>query len=399
VPQLGHQKSNRKAASDDELNPLVNPLLAANMGRWAEVYFTTLPENRAQAIHELLRELANPSPSQPVSRQDADREKADDNEETISASETSEGLTCSACAHKNRAGQKFCVMCGVALPASSERFDSSDKKEEHVPGSAPINLPFADLPLHSKCFDPAVALNPPPRESGEVDRPAGRIYFNDLPSFATEPESVPYRYRRYVGVGLAVVIAGLVSMAWRGTNARSGARHAVLSQAVPSEQPLPSNSAAEPTATPSAPTSTPVSASKASVQPAPATQDQPLASFDSKRKRHAAARPTGRVVPVSATSAFSATGQSGAEELAVAEKFMKANAGEARDSGEAAAWLWKAVGKGNVAATVALADLYLHGDGVSKNCDQGRLLLDAAARKGGKPAAVRLRNLQAFGCQ
>jgi len=33
-----------------ELNPLLNPLLAENMGRWAEVYFTNPPEKREQAI-------------------------------------------------------------------------------------------------------------------------------------------------------------------------------------------------------------------------------------------------------------------------------------------------------------------------------------------------------------
>jgi TPR repeat protein len=57
------------------------------------------------------------------------------------------------------------------------------------------------------------------------------------------------------------------------------------------------------------------------------------------------------------------------------------------------------VGKGNLAATVTLSDLYLRGDGVPKNCDQGHLLLDAAARKGSTGAAERLRHLQAFGCQ
>jgi len=57
------------------------------------------------------------------------------------------------------------------------------------------------------------------------------------------------------------------------------------------------------------------------------------------------------------------------------------------------------VGKGNLSATVTLSDLYLRGDGVPKSCDQARLLLDAAARKGGTAAANRLRNLQAFGCE
>jgi TPR repeat protein len=78
---------------------------------------------------------------------------------------------------------------------------------------------------------------------------------------------------------------------------------------------------------------------------------------------------------------------------------LSGNHGMTRDSREAAQWLWKAVGKGNLAATMALSDLYLRGDGVPKNCDQARLLLDAAARKGGTTAAQRLRNLQAFGCE
>jgi len=36
---------------------------------------------------------------------------------------------------------------------------------------------------------------------------------------------------------------------------------------------------------------------------------------------------------------------------------------------------------------------------VGKNCDQARVLLDAAARKGVKEAGERLRHLPAFGCQ
>ena len=37
-----------------------------------------------------------------------------------------------------------------------------------------------------------------------------------------------------------------------------------------------------------------------------------------------------------------------------------------------------------------LADLYLKGDGVSKNCDQARVLLDSAARKGVSGAGERI---------
>src|SRR5260370_25006507 len=43
---------------DPNLNPLSNPVLGQHMGRWAEVYFTTPPEKRREAVQELLRELA-----------------------------------------------------------------------------------------------------------------------------------------------------------------------------------------------------------------------------------------------------------------------------------------------------------------------------------------------------
>ncbi len=54
--------------------------------------------------------------------------------------------------------------------------------------------------------------------------------------------------------------------------------------------------------------------------------------------------------------------------------------------------------KGNADATMALADLYLRGYGIPKNCDQARVLLDAAASNGRKDASDRLRHMPAFGC-
>ena len=83
----------------------------------------------------------------------------------------------------------------------------------------------------------------------------------------------------------------------------------------------------------------------------------------------------------------------------MAENYLNGTNGQERDHAEAAKWLWKSVGKHNSDATLALSDLYMKGDGVGKNCDQARVLLDAAARKGVKEAGERLRHLQAFGCQ
>ena len=83
----------------------------------------------------------------------------------------------------------------------------------------------------------------------------------------------------------------------------------------------------------------------------------------------------------------------------MAQRYLNGTNGQERNGAEAARWLWKAVAKENADATLLLSDLYLKGDGVGKNCDQARVLLDAAARRGMKDAGERLRHLQAFGCE
>ena len=60
--------------------------------------------------------------------------------------------------------------------------------------------------------------------------------------------------------------------------------------------------------------------------------------------------------------------------------------------------LWSAVEKGNTAAEIDLAELFRTGRGVAKNCDQARILLSAAARKGSAEARRRVESLQRQGC-
>jgi hypothetical protein len=60
--------------------------------------------------------------------------------------------------------------------------------------------------------------------------------------------------------------------------------------------------------------------------------------------------------------------------------------------------LWSAFQGGNVQAAVTLADLYLRGDGVPVNCDQARVLLLAASKKGNAQAIKKLRELDGTGC-
>ena len=61
--------------------------------------------------------------------------------------------------------------------------------------------------------------------------------------------------------------------------------------------------------------------------------------------------------------------------------------------------LWKRVRKGDADAEVALAKLYVDGNGVPRNCEQAHLLLLAASRKGHKTADSVLSGLYTQRCQ
>jgi hypothetical protein len=69
-----------------------------------------------------------------------------------------------------------------------------------------------------------------------------------------------------------------------------------------------------------------------------------------------------------------------------------------QDPAEEVRSLWSAVGQGNTSAEVTLAKLYLIGGGVAKNCDQARVLLRAAAKKGNTEAISKLSQITRQGC-
>jgi hypothetical protein len=238
----------------------------------------------------------------------------------------------------------------------------------------------------------------PARERPEQER---LMRENDLPSFAIEAPPAPHRYRFYVGAVLAVLLAVLLYKTWHRTSSGDLGRNSSLPNAVPQEQAPTAASEPQPTgsgplANNSAAKNPPTTTSPAKSAAAPVKQ--PAAISSAARKPKAAVRPNHHVAPAAARPSATAP-QNGGEDFAIAQKYLRGNGGTGRNSAEAAQWLWKAVGSGSVPATVALADLYLHGDGVPKSCDQGRLLLDAAARKGSAAASERLRNLPAFGCR
>jgi len=385
-----------------ELNPLLNPLLGAHMGRWAEVYFTSVPEKREEAVLELLRELEREAENSPQ-EENASEPPAVMPEATALplrvnrvTDESSSLVSCGSCGRKNPVLQNFCGMCGARLrqeetaaelppddprpderttaPADSDadsqaavQTDSRPDLQTESSQIAGRRVPVQDrVPNSASSASPAdrSALMPSlsPRRSVDHETGSGNYEYYQSGSMPTSNS-----YRVYIGAALALLVMALFYIAWRGKQATS--EISAAPEPAAAEQPAPS-----------APTRT---AAGRTVTPAPPQVWSGHVSAE---------RGSGE------TSSNKSPAGPGAVELATAQNYLNGTGGKERNSEEAIQWLWKAVAKQNPDATLRLADLYLKGEGVAKNCDQARVLLEAAAHKGTNGAAEWLSQLQSFGC-
>jgi hypothetical protein len=396
-------------APDCELNPLSNPVLAANLGRWAEVYFTNPPERRAQAVAALLRELElEASRKLEASNSGTPQPEVADAEPVIPhphlgqtssplQSADPEGSTaCVSCGHLNSEDQSFCGMCGIPLasPPSETQHEWAQSggmaEEQNIHG---IFGPYYTHDARESQGGSDAAVE----ESGAVSDVGLRADDGDLPGFTRVPETAPYRYRLYVGMVLAVLLGGLVYMAKRGDVFSSG-QQSPDSKIIPAPQPSASPQEGQSTASQSP--AEKVVEKQTAAQPEQEVSEQPRATVLPEQAASTSATPSTLDSAKPAPSAERALpeGQGGAENFAEAQKYLRGTAG-VRNTGAAVPLLWDAVAQGNAPATLVLSDLYLRGDGIGQNCDQARLLLDMAAKKGVKGAGERLRHLQAFGCR
>jgi TPR repeat protein len=98
-----------------------------------------------------------------------------------------------------------------------------------------------------------------------------------------------------------------------------------------------------------------------------------------------------------AEHAANAAGEGPAAVIMARELLRKDGTLEQRD--EALRLLWQAVAKGNVAAELELAEVYLAGQGADKSCSQARVLLNAAVSRKSPLAKQKLADLAAYGCE
>jgi TPR repeat protein len=414
------------------LNPLLNPTLGRNLGRWAQVYLSTPPEQREQAIANLLQQLEAESSAGPS------------NGLGQSGIQPVLPTVCPKCGHRSLDDAKFCGLCGASLfdaeqflvDTSAQRVgpiaDSVSSTTEQMFTPAP-SVAAAAGPSASPAFTPstAPAFNTAPAAA------------HDLPSFATAPASAPAHeaatnmdlnwlreksfsgylydeprsYGRFVAGLLVILLVGGLFYYLRQSNAlKSGVSQLppAVAQTSPQSDSIPANSAATPQNSEPQPSSpAPAAAAPATTVPTPtppanvpdthpAAEDAaPPAATSSADHKRATAPPNAReVLPAkptapdaSAAASNAAAVDDGSAELAMAEDYLEGRRGP-RNSVVAAKLLWKAVGKQNDTAILLLSGLYAAGDGVPQSCDQARLLLDAAAKRNVHAAAERLRTLQ-----
>lgn len=354
-----------------ELNPLTNPTLEQNLGRWAKIYFSTPPAKRERAVSNLLEELKKEQGGAPASQ--AARPY-------FARNTRFQDAACSACHHQNPPGHKFCSRCGVALnPAESGPGDGN--VDSAAPSQAPPARPQNDVQwLRDTAFGGMVASQAPPR-----------------------------RAWKYLLGALAIGLAGFAYLGWApGSPWRLGALRTTSAPIVAPQNASPS------TANRSFPAaSLPVDNSSSAEVERPAETVSPDAKKPEVQNASATAEaPPDRRVPAKLEPAVQrsvlpgaalsprtpAAGEGGSTDLRLAQRYLGGSTG-VRDSTTAAKLLWKAVGEQNTTAAVLLSDLYVRGDGVPKSCDQARLLLVAAVKRGAPQAAPQLRSLPSRGCQ
>jgi hypothetical protein len=392
LPSQSSQSSG-SSALPIELNPLSNPILAENLRRWAEVYFSNPPERREQAISELLRELLEQKAQQRAAASGA-TPVADPEPGSIfsPANDAPSLVRCKSCGHDNALSERFCGMCGAEVgvpePSTYSQFDRISPQDWETERSAgPLDQEAEESWDSESDSVPAYEESAPSTNELSLFQAISRGSSHDDPVWEYD-SSPPSSYRFYIGSVLAIMLVGLGLWAWRGMRGDSP------SHQVSAPPPATAKDADTPPAQP--PTA------KAEQAPEDATQAPSRAAAskpETETARTSRPQPTPAAEKEHIPSPAQADAGRGEKELSMAEQYLSGADGKQRDTAEASKWLWMSIAKHNDKASVLLADLYLKGDGVSKNCEQARVLLDSAARKGTSGAGERLRNLPAFGCQ
>ena len=115
---------------DPRLNPMINPRLGKNLGRWANVYYTSPPEKREQAVLELVRELEGG----PMPVRETEHPASSKSEDETPVQNVPGDLNG---AKSDFPPRRFCGHCGSSLRKVESRALSEKEKESKSQGLLP----------------------------------------------------------------------------------------------------------------------------------------------------------------------------------------------------------------------------------------------------------------------
>lgn len=368
--------SSTPALPNARLNPLLNPLLAKQLGRWAHIYYTASVDKREAAIEKLVCELEAEAAkiagntATPVPREEHSQDAAAPRTTgpVLVAAQHTEPPPVAPPVIENVHTEDLVVAPPISASPGVESEEQTQAMPEPMPES-PMPESWHEL-IRQHASSPPPEEPPPapeflsaeivPKLASEPVLEKGRTAAEDYRSFddllarsdAAQLDMAnvtPAPTRRWrvplVAAGVLAVLGGSFWIA-SGHHARTAA----IEQAhVPPKPVTPPVVAAEP--------------------PTPA---KPAVST--------AARTGVHEVLVSKNTPLVENTQATDPELAAGMRSLQGN-GVERNSAEAARHLWQSVKNQNGSALVVLAGLYAQGDGVTKDCDQAKILLDAASKQ------------------
>jgi hypothetical protein len=387
VSSFDNNSDKHKTSRPMELNPLSSPLLSKNMDRWAEVYFSGPPEKREQAIQELLRELAGDMASA-------------GNPANVTGEQARRGTEDAAAP----------IAPSGPLPVRESVRDSALRNRPETWSENSEPRPFGSLPGSEIFTTPNRAQEAAPKPTSDTERLLAPIlgsnntlgWARGNQQLAADPSRLfldhPSMHRRngaLTTAALAILVGTLFYVGCRETTAWLRI-HAVPRSAAPETRSATASSTKN-----GVPSGQPDTGANPALGPPSAAAGSPKKESPSRTPADDKPNGASTIRAAQYQSAQNQTAQNsgpGTEELAKAKDYLNGTRGKPRDSSEAVKWLWQSVAKQNAAASLLLSDLYVKGDGVPQNCDQARLLLNAAARRGVPGAGERIRNLPSVGC-
>ena len=152
MPQSQEKTPEQTELPNPELNPLLNPTLGRHLGRWAQVYFTSPPEKREEAVENFCANCRASLRSRGKRSRDRARRAAPCGNNcrlkqfvSLRLCPTLPSLECAECGHPYTSPQRFCGMCGATL--EGERAPGTATVPQHQM-TRPVEPLFAhaDLP-------------------------------------------------------------------------------------------------------------------------------------------------------------------------------------------------------------------------------------------------------------